>query len=151
MRRIRNVRLPGINKQKFYYSTWQEKSTEYQTDKDGNILYVTVNGVDRPIEKVVPAHFSQPKEFEASLNMGGKPVEAVEFGIDDSSYSAVLTTPKGYVCITETSLIWHESEPKFKKDETVDENSADYNVVKVSHSLIYDRYVLAKRLKNGKS
>lgn len=147
MRRIRNVRLPGINKEKFFYSTWQEKRTEYQTDKDGNIQYVTVNGQERPIEKVVPAQFSQPVEFEASINQGGKSAETVEFGIDDSSYSAVITTPKGYVYITETSLIWHESKPKYNKDGTVDEKSADYNVVKVSHSLIYDRYVLAKRVK----
>lgn len=147
MRRIRNVRLPEINKQRFYYSTWQEQSTEYQKDADGNIKMVTVNGKERPIEKVVPAHFSQPTEFEASINQGGKSAETVEFGIDDSSYSAVITTPKGYVCITETSLIWHETKPKYNKDGTVDDKSCDYHVVKVTHSLLYDRYVLAKRVK----
>ena len=147
MRRIRNVRLPSINKQKLYYSTWQEKSTEYQTDKDGNVVYVTVNGIDRPIEKEIPAHFSQPIEFEASINEGGKNTQFVDFGVDNSEYSASIVTPKGYVYITETSLIWHESTPKYKKDGSVDEKSADYNVVKVSHSLIYDRYVLQKRVK----
>ena len=146
MRRIRHVRLPEANKQKFYYATWAEKSTEYQRDENGDIIYVSVNGKDRPVEKVVPAHFSNPIVFEASINMGGKQAEAVEFGIDRSAYSAVLTTPKGYVDITETSIIWHESEPTYK-DGYVDESSCDYHVVKKTTSLLYDRYVLAKRVK----
>lgn len=146
MRKIRHVRLPEANKQKFYYATWAEESTEYQTDEDGNVKYVLVNGRERPIEKVVPAHFSQPIEFEASINMGGKQVETVEFGIDASGYSAVLTTPKGVVDITETSIIWHTSEP-ILKDGYADETSCDYHVVKKTSSILYDRYVLAKRVK----
>lgn len=146
MRNIRHVRLPQANKQKFYYATWVEKSTEYQKDEDGNIKYVSVNGKDRPIEKVVPAHFSNPIMFEASINMSGKQVNTVEFGIDAGSYSAVLTTPKGIVDITETSLVWYDTEPTFK-DGYVDGNSADYNVVKKTSSQLYDRYMLAKRVK----
>ena len=147
MRRIRHVRLPEANKQVFYYANYVEGVTEYQRDKDGNIVYVSVNGKDRPVEKVVPAHFSNPVMFEASINMGGKQAEAVEFGIDASGYSAVITTPKGYVDITETSIIWHTSEPKFKGDGTVDETSCDYHVVKKTTSILYDRYILAKRVK----
>jgi hypothetical protein len=146
MRRIRHVRLPQANKQKFYYANWYEKSTEYQTDEDGNVKYVLVNGRERPIEKVVPAHFSQPVEFEASINMGGRNAESVEYGIDVSGYSAILTTPKGLFDITETSIIWHTSEPKLK-DGYADETTCDYHVVKKTSSLIYDRYVLAKRVK----
>ena len=146
MRKIRHVRLPEANKDKFYYSSWEEKSTEYQRDENGDVIYVSVNGKDRPIEKVIPAHFSQPIQFEASINMGGKPASFVEFGVDASSYSAVITTPKGLVNITEKSLIWHETEPTFK-DEYVDEGSADYNVVKKTSSQLYDRYMLEKRIK----
>lgn len=147
MRNIRHVRLPEANKQKFYYATWAEESTEYQKDKDGNIKYVLVNGKNRPIEKVVPAHFSNPIEFDASINMGGKNAETVEFGVDNSSYSAIITTPRGLVNITETSLIWHTTTPTYKGDGYVDESTADYNVVKVTSSQLYDRYVLAKRTK----
>ena len=146
MRRIRHVRLPEANKQKFYYATWLEKSTEYQRDENGNIKYVSVNGKDRPIEKEVPAHFSNPIAFEASINMGGKRAEAVEYGIDDSDYSAVITTPTGIVDITETSIIWYTSEPTYKGDY-VDEASCDYHVVKKTSSILYDRYMLAKRVK----
>lgn len=147
MRNIRHVRLPNANKQKFYYANWLEESTEYQTDSDGNISYVSVNGTNRPIEKVVPAHFSNPIEFEASINMGGGKAEAKEFGIDDSKYSATLTTPKGLFDITETSIIWYTSAPTYKADGTVDESSCDYHVVRITSSLIYDRFVLAKRVK----
>ena len=147
MRRIRHVRLPDANKQKMLYATWSEKSTEYQKDENGNIKYVSVNGKDRPIEKVIPAHFSNPIMFEASINMGGKYAEAVEFGIDKGAYSAVITTPKDLVNITETSIIWYESEPTFDGDGYVDESSCDYHVVKKTTSILYDRYILAKRVK----
>ena len=146
MRRIRHVRLPEANKQVFYYANYVEDVTEYQRDKDGNIMYVTVNGKERPVEKVLPAHFSQPIKFEASINMGGKSAEAVEFGVDKSAYSAVLTTPKGMVNITETSIIWHETEPQLKGDYA-DETTCDYHVVKKTSSILYDRYILAKRVK----
>lgn len=146
MRRIRHVRLPEANKDKFFYANWAEKSTEYQKDENGDVIYVSVNGKDRPVEKEVPAHFSQPIAFEASINMGGKYAEAVEFGIDASSYSAVLTTPKDLVDITETSIIWHTSDPKLK-GEYADETTCDYHVVKKTTSILYDRYVLAKRVK----
>ena len=149
------IRLPKANKQKFFYANWQEATKEYKTDKDGNIIYVTVNGKQVPEEKVLPATYSDPIAFYASMNMGGHEAEITEFGVDATSYSAVLTTPKGYVNITETSLIWFESEPKFKQvgvNTVVDEASADYHVVKVRSSLNYDRYLIAKRVKtNGKS
>jgi len=146
MRNIRHVRLPQANKEKFYYATWVERSTEYQRDENGNIKYVLVNGKNRPIEKVVPAHFSNPIMFEASINEGGKQADVVEFGIDTGSYTAVLTSPKGLFNITETSLIWRETTPTFK-DGYVDDSTADYNVVKKTTSQLYDRFMIAKRVK----
>ncbi len=154
MRNVRHVRLPQANKQTFYYARLVSEATEYQKDDDGNIKYVRVNGKDRPIEKVIPAHYSDPVKFEASINVGGGRSSVVEFGIDNSEYSATLTTPKGLVDITETCLIWHETEPAYKQSgeiQIVDENSADYHVVKVQSSLLYDRYILAKRVKNGQT
>lgn len=143
------IRLPRANKQSFYYANWKEKTTEYKTDDDGNVLYVEVRGKQVPIEKEIPAHYTEPKAFKASMNMGGGRAEAVEFGVDMSDYSAVLTTPKGIFNITETSLIWFETKPKHKADGTVDENSADYTVAKVRSSLYYDRFLLAKRAKRN--
>lgn len=146
------VRLPRANKQKFYYAVWAEKTTEYKTDADGNIVYVTVNGKQVPIEKEVPAHYADPIPFMASMNMGGGETVTTEFGVAESDYSAILTTPKGLFNITETSLIWHETEPTYKESGTttvVDENSADYHVVKVRSSLLYDRFLIAKRVKDN--
>ena len=146
------IRLPRANKQKFYYATWAEKTTEYKTDADGNIIYVTVNGKQSPVKKELPARYTDPIPFYASMNMGGGETITTEFGVAESDYSAVLTTPKGYVNITETSLIWHETEPTYKQSgetQIVDDNSADYHVVKVRSSLLYDRYLLQKRVKTN--
>lgn len=146
------IRLPRANKQHFMYANWSEKTTEYKRDADGNIMYVTVNGKQVPMELVLPARYTDPIAFDASMNMGGGEAEATEFGIDVGDYSAVLTTPKGLVNITETSIIWHESEPTYKQSgesTVVDESSADYHVVKVRSSLLYDRFLLAKRAKNN--
>lgn len=149
------VRLPRANKQKFYYATWKEKTIEYKTDENGDIIYVTVHGKQIPEKKELPATYSDPIPFEASMNMGGGETVTTEFGVAESDYSAVLTTPKGYVNITETSLIWHETEPTYKEvgnTTVVDENSADYHVVKVRSSLLYDRFLLQKRVKtNGQT
>ena len=49
--------------------------------------------------------------------------------------------------ITETSLIWQNTEPRFNNDGTVDENSADYKIVKINTSKNYDKYVLSKVVK----
>lgn len=147
MRKVRNIRSSAINQQEFYFANWQEKETEYQKDENGNILYVEVNGTNRPIEKEVPAHFSTPIKFKASINMGGGNAVAREFGIDESKYSATLITPKNLVNITNTSIIWYTSEPTYDANGIVDETSCDFYVVKVSKSLLYDRYVLAKRVK----
>lgn len=128
------------------YSLYVEKTTEYKTDEDGNIIYVKNGNKQVPIEKEIPAHYSKPVDFKASIAMAGGEAEAMEFGIDVSKYSAVITTPKELLPLTESSLIWHTKAPKFKKDESVDDSSAEYKVVKVSHSLNYDRYVLEKRV-----
>lgn len=139
------VRMPRANMQSMMYSLYQEKTIEYKTDESGNVLYVTVNGKQKPIEKELPAHYTSPVEFKASISMSGHNVEAVEFGIDISNYSAIITTPKGMLPITESSIIWYTSKPKFKKDGSVDESSADYRVARVSSSLYYDRFVLTKK------
>lgn len=143
------VRMPRANMENFFYSLYQEKTTEYKTDADGNVIYVTVNGKQKPIERELPAHYTDPKSFKASITMRGGNVEAVEFGVDVSNYSAIITTPKGMLDITETSIIWHKSKPKYKKDGSVDESSADYRVIKCTSSLYYDRFVLAQRTNNN--
>lgn len=142
------IRMPRANKQNLKYSLYKEKSVVEKVDANGNKLYVEVKGKKQPITMELPPHYEEPIDFKASIQMSGGNTEPVEFGIDISSYSAIITTPKGMLPITETSIIWFESDVKHKKDGSVDDASADYSVVKKTSSLYYDRYVLAKRVNN---
>ena len=130
------------------YSLYVEKKTEYKRDENGNVVYVKNGNKQVPIEREVPAHYSDPISFKASIAMSGGEAEAVEFGIDVSKYSAVITTPNGMLPLTETSIIWHTKEPSYKKNGNIDESSAEYKVVKVSSSINFDRFVLEKRVNN---
>ena len=138
------VRMPRINKQSFKYSLYLEKSIEYKTDEDGNPITVKVKGKDVPIEKEIPAHYTEPIEFKASIQMAGGESQAIEFGVNVSDYSAIITTPKGMLPITETSIIWFGTNPTMRPDGFVDEHTADYKVIKKSSTLNYDRYILQR-------
>lgn len=105
-------------------------------DEEGNIYYEET-GENRNV-------YENPVEFYGNIAMSGGESEAVEYGLDVSSYSAVMITDKGSIPITETSRIWHTTEPIMNKYGTVDEFSADYTVVKVSPSLNYDKYILQR-------
>jgi hypothetical protein len=54
---------------------------------------------------------------------------------------------KNTLPITETSLIWHDTEPTKDIGGYADGVSADYRIVKVSSSLNFDKYVLKKVVK----
>ena len=81
--------------------------------------------------------------------MSGGEAEAQEYGLSISDYNAILVCQKGYVPITEGSLIWFKSEVMYKDiDKTILEpNSADYTVIKVSESLSFVKYILKARVK----
>lgn len=51
--------------------------------------------------------------------------------------------------ISETSLIWYETEPRYNADGTVDSNSADYSVVTIARSLNNVVYAIKKLAKEG--
>ena len=138
-----------INKQKMYYANQDSVVPIYERDEYGNIIYYEdEEGNSYPLEsgetKLV---YGEPIEFFGNLSMSGGESEAVEFGLDTGSYSAILVTSKNTLPITETSLIWYENEPKKDIDGNTDEFSADYRIVKISPSLNVDKYVLQKVVK----
>lgn len=119
----------------------------YQTDEDGNILYYEDSeGNKIPLETgETEIGFSEPVSFLSSLAMSGGEAEAQEFGLSISDYNATLLCQKGAYPIVEGSLIWTKSEVGYKKhtnNEIVDPVSADYEVIKVSESLNFVKYVL---------
>lgn len=127
------------NKQKLYYALLDNVVPIYETDDDGNIIYYEDEEGNRiPLEtgdtKII---YSKPVEFYGNIAMSGGEVED----------EAILVLDKNTLPLTETSLIWQNTEPRFNNDGTVDENSADYKIVKINTSKNYDKYVLSKVVK----
>lgn len=120
---------------------------EYYEDSDGNIIYYEdENGNKIPSETgEYEIGYSEPVSlFFSSIAMSGGEAEAQEFGLSISDYNATLLCQKGAYPIVEGSLIWTKSEVGYKDDnnEIIDPISADYEVIKVSESLNFVKYVL---------
>lgn len=145
------MRTLNRNKQKLYYSNQtNEKTPVYARNADGTIKTVDVDGVStQVITGYTEKAYSLPQEFEGNIALSGGEVVNVDFGIDASAYDAVLVLNKNEINITETSLIWADSEPTYKDVEKtiVDPYSADYRVTRVSPSLNQSKYLLAKVVK----
>lgn len=137
------------NKQKLYYALLDNVVPIYETDDDGNIIYYEdEDGNKIPLETGdTKITYSKPIEFYGNIAMSGGEVEVQEFGLNLADYEAILILGKNTLPITETSLIWQNTEPRFNNDGTVDENSADYKIVKINSSKNYDKYVLSKVVK----
>lgn len=98
------------NQRKMYYSLYIEQENESDFD-----VLDTV------------AKYSAPVEFKASLTAGKSDSDDSPFG-KDISYDRIISTVKKDLPITETSLIWHETEPVLFEDGSADPSSADYKV-----------------------
>lgn len=141
------MRTLNRNKQKLYYSLHLGTKPIYKTDDDGN--YILKNG-NRIKTGEYEDLYSEPKEFRSSISFSGGESQAVEFGIDFSSYDALLVVTKDLVPIKEMSIIWHTSEIEYDEDGKLDPLSADYTVKRKSPSLNYDRFLLERIVKNEK-
>jgi len=140
------------NKQMLYYSLQSsEKQPIYETDDDGNIVYYEDDeGNQIPIETGEYEYtYSTPVSFLTNISMGGSDTQQEVYGVDMSSYDATLLVERDSLPIDETSLIWFETEPTYKDDgkTILDEQTADYTVVKIVDSLNFTTVVLKKRVK----
>lgn len=131
----------NINKQKMYYALYGKEVPIYD-------YYIDSEGNEIPLEtgetKIV---YENPVEFLGNISLSGGESEAVEFGLNLADYEAILVVAKNTLPINETSRIWHNTEPTYNDDGTINESSADYKVVKVSPSLNVDKFVLKKIVK----
>lgn len=136
------------NKQKLYYALFLRKEPEYELDDKGNRI---IDDEGNYIETGVPLLlYDEPVVFEGNIALSGSDVSRQEFGVSEERYEAVLVTNKGQLPITETSLLWYQTEPQTKVIEGVtyaDDTTADYRVLKVVPSLNNDRYILDKVVK----
>ena len=135
------MRTLNKNKQTLYYANQDKIVPIYEeyTDDDGNTY-----PLDTGETKLV---YGEPIKFKGNIAMSGGETEAQEFGLDISSYEAILIVPKNTLHISETSLIWHTTTPTKYNEGNTDEYSADYRIVKISPSLNFDKYVLQKVVK----
>lgn len=142
------MRTLAKNKQKMHYALLNVEVPVYQTDADGNIMYYTdSDGNKIPLETgETELGYGEPVEFFGNIALSGGESEAVEYGIDVSAYDATLIVDKNAIQLSETSLIWFESEVGYKDTEKtiVDPNSADYKVLEVKPSLNVSKYILGK-------
>lgn len=132
----------GQNKQKMYYALqgqFQIPMYDYYTDADGNRFPIETGEYRYPYEN--------PVLFYGNIAMSGGEARNVEYGVDIGAYEAVLVVGRNELPLKETSVIWLETNPQYNDDGTVDEKSADYRIVKISPSLNFDKYVLAKIVK----
>lgn len=129
------------NKQKMYYALYGKEVPiyDYYTDSEGNKIPLETGET-----KIV---YENPVEFLGNISLSGGESEAVEFGLNLADYEAILVVAKNTLPINETSRIWHNTEPTYNEDGTINESSADYKVVKVSPSLNVDKFVLKKIVK----
>ena len=71
--------------------------------------------------------YSPPVSFCANLSPGKGSAQAAVFGTD-IDFTRSISTANIDLPITETSLIWYETEPGLLKDGSADPDTADYEV-----------------------
>lgn len=135
------MRTLNKNKQTVYFALLigrEAESTGETITVDAETVYVD--------EGDYTNEYTVPEAFSANISFSGHDSVDVEFGLDMSAYDAVIVSDKQALPITETSLIWFETEPP----ATVNDGStADYSVVAVRHSLNFTKSILKRRVKNG--
>lgn len=129
------------NKQTIYYALnlgRETVSTENKIIVDGEEVYID--------EGDYTMTYSVPEAFSANISFSGGDSTDVEFGLDLSAYDAIIVTDLNAYPITETSLIWFETEPP---TTTSDGATADYSVVAVRNTLNQTKIILKRRVKDG--
>lgn len=142
------MRMLNRNKQRLYYALQTGTRPIYETDSNGDIVYIEVDGEMIPVETgEKETTYSEPVAFYSNIAMSGGDSKEVEYGISTADYEAVIVTSKNYIPLDETSLIWHHTQPQRYSDGSVNPKSADYTVIKINESLNDVRYVLKEVVK----
>ena len=129
------------NKRKLKYALYSDKIPTYALDDDGEVL-VDTNGT--PIVTGYKPGYSEPVEIEASVSFAGGEAEAVSYGVSTSDYDSKMLALKDEFPISETSLIFTDSEPEYDTNGNLKEKSADFRVFRVAPSLNYAVYLLKR-------
>lgn len=119
------------NQRKMYYSLYEAQ----ENNSDFDVLDTV-------------AKYSAPVEFKAGLSEGKSNADDSPFG-KDISYDRIISTVNKDLPITETSLIWYETEPVLLKDGSADASSADYKVAAAPLDGLDGIQIAIKRISKG--
>lgn len=137
------------NQQNLWYSTYADQITIYERDENGNIKYFDDGeGNLIPIEKATKAGYNNPVSFYANISAAKGSSDSEVFGVS-LDYTKTISTCDMSLPISETSLLWFETEPRYNADGTVDSSSADYAVAAIARSLNNVVYAIKKLAKGG--
>ena len=98
-----NMRSLKKNQQRLRYSTYSDQITIYEHDRDGNIIYVDIDGEEVPSIAGEIAGYNMPVIFFANIAMSGGESEAKEYGVNSTDYEAVIVTTDKSLPIDELS------------------------------------------------
>ena len=136
------------NRQRLFYATYSNSIIVYEKDENGNIVHVEVDGSLIPVIEKEKAGYNNPISFYANISAAKGTSDSEVFGVS-LDYTKTISTSDMDLPISETSLIWFETEPTYNDDGTVNEASADYSVAAVARSLNNVVYAIKKRAKGG--
>jgi len=137
------------NMQKLRYALYSDKLPVYETDSEGNIIYDVID--DEEVARVVDykSGFGELVEFMANIVFQGSSSEAEVFGVSIGSYDSKMVLSNGKIPVTETSLIFKESNPQYDSSGNLKESSADFRVVKIAEGLTDTVYLLQRIVHNA--
>lgn len=143
---MRNVRK---NMQKLRYALYSDEVPVYETDAQGNIIHDTVDG--EQVARIIDykSGFSELVEFTGNIVFQGSSSEAEVFGVSIGAYDSKLVLSNGKIPVTETSLIFKESNPQYDSKGDLKESSADFRVIKVAEGLNDTVYLLQRIVHNA--
>lgn len=139
------------NKRNMWYAMRNPSDVSYVRDEEGNIIYDEIDGEQVPRESGLPApEYLTPVKFLGNISLSTGDDDPKNFGMDISEYMYLLSVSQNDIPITESSIIWYETTPRYldSKKTIPDPQSADYRVRRVSNSLNESKYIL-QRLNHG--
>lgn len=149
------MRMTERNKIPMKYALLHDIVPTYQRDASGNIIYDNVDGVQVPRDTgKTKARYSAPVDFCANINYAGQSeVRYAVYGLSKGRYDATIYVDKGLLPLTETSIVFVNTEPQYDEDGYVKLESADYRVMRSVPSLNHTTYLLrcAERTENNEN
>lgn len=137
-----------INRQKMFYAKQIGQVPVYDTDEDGNLKYIDVDGNKVPIETgEYTTGYDVPVPFYSSISNKLSESLIKEFGVDNSTNFVQIVDDKGNLPLSVGDLVWKESAVQYKA-AMVDKTNCDYIVKGVAdEGLTVDLFLLQKNVK----